>query len=489
MNDTLIDVCLAIQAAGGRALLVGGSVRDMHLGVKSKDLDVEVYGLELEELEQSLSTWGAFKKVGRRFGVLKMRIEDLDFDFSMPRTENKVGAGHKGFIPTFHKDMDPKDAARRRDYTINSMYFDPLTGELGDPYAGRHDLAEGWLRATNYASFIEDPTRVLRGMQFCGRFGLRPSAGTKAACVKMIGQHDEIAPEMVWVEWEKWARKSTKPSMGLDFLRQTGWLMHYPELCNLINCPQHPIHHPEGDVWEHTLQVVDQLAGKGVVEVLAGLCHDMGKPKTTVGGGTDVTSYGHDQEGASEAGWFLDRIGAPERIKAQVIPLVANHMFSAHHNRVSQRTVRRLAVRLEPASITQLSHVILADRMGRSNTRSTGYCMRCGKELTNPDSIERGIGPVCLAKWQIPQVLTIAQEIECENAKPKGILMGRHLLKWQYMASGPGMGNFLRFAFERQLDGAFDDLQGARLFAYNVLKADRPSSDRDDWYIWLEKNT
>jgi len=468
--NTLQQLSQQFKNAGGRALIVGGAVRDAHLGIESKDIDIEVYGLPATTVAAIAARFGPVNAAGKRFGVLKVHTDVGDIDISLPRTENKIGAGRKGFLVETDKDLTPKQAAMRRDYTMNSAYKDPLTGEVIDPFQGFDDLDAGLLRITNADTFAEDPTRVLRGMQFCGRFDLIPTTHTVDVCGLMYDHYHEIAEEMRWVEWEKWASKSTKPSQGLKFLRDTGWIWHYPALQALIGTRQDPVHHPEGTVWEHTLQVVDQLAGKGAVAVFAGLLHDVGKPQATQIVDGRIQSKGHAEAGLDQAERFLKSIGAPRHITEQVIALVANHMFD-DRGPISKRAVRRLSVRLGTANITQLSDLMLADRMGRvPYGHAASHCARCGRQLTDTDSIARGIGPVCLKIWRSEGLLERARELQCEQAQPKPILMGRHLLERNWMKPGPEMGKFLRFAYDLQLDGIFDDLDGALSVCWNVFE-------------------
>jgi tRNA nucleotidyltransferase (CCA-adding enzyme) len=442
---------------------------------------LEIYHLGADEIRRIASQFGQVNTVGTRFGILKLQTQSNQYDLGLPRRENKIGAGHRGFLVETDKDMSPLEAARRRDYTMNSIYLDPLTDETFDPFDGLNDLRSGLLRITDPQTFKEDPTRVLRGMQFCGRFDLVPTSLTVDVCSSMIGEADEIAKEMVWVEWEKWASKSTVPSQGLQFLRDIGWIWLYPELQALVETPQDPTHHPEGNVWEHTLQVVDHLAGQGIVAVLAGLCHDLGKPACTVIDGDSITSQEHEQVGAIIAKRFLRRLNAPRPIIDTVVSLVKNHMLD-ERNAVTPRAVRRLAVRLGEANIGQLSNLILADRMGRvPYGQSATHCARCGRPLTDPESIARGIGPICLSKWQSRALLNKAKELQCAHNWPRAILMGRHLLEHNWMKPGPEMGKFLRFAYDLQIQGVFDDLDGALAVCRAVFKRDGSSHIKQLW--------
>jgi len=236
----------AIVAAGGDPIKVGGCIRDELLGLESKDVDVEVFGLSAEALCIVLRRFGKVSIVGESFGVIKLTTEDEDFDFSLPRRDNKTGRGHRGFQVEVDHTMTPAEAALRRDFTINAI-GKRLDGQLVDPYGGKQDLLNGVLRAIS-EHFSEDPLRVLRGFQFASRFKLIADARTLDMCQKLICEADTLAIERIWGEWEKWALKGVLPSLGLRFLVESGWIRLYPELLNLIDVPQDPEWHPEG--WE-----------------------------------------------------------------------------------------------------------------------------------------------------------------------------------------------------------------------------------------------
>ena len=243
----------------GQAFLVGGCVRDALLGVPVKDFDVEVFGLGYEQLAGALKRRGRVDLVGRSFGVVKFTMPGgRTFDFSLPRRDSKVQSGHKGFRIEVDPGMTPADAAARRDFTINARMFDPRRDAVLDFHHGREDLDKGVLRHTSPA-FVEDPLRVLRGMQFAARFDLRPAPETVALCRRIRGAYGELAAERVREEWLKWASQSVRPSAGLRFLEATEWLGHFPEIDVLRGTPQDPEWHTEGDVFTHTCHCLDGL--------------------------------------------------------------------------------------------------------------------------------------------------------------------------------------------------------------------------------------
>jgi tRNA nucleotidyltransferase (CCA-adding enzyme) len=430
-----------------RAFLVGGSVRDWLLGIPVKDFDVEVYGLSYEELSRALGRWGRTDLVGRSFGVVKLSMPTgVVYDFSIPRRDSKVAPGHKGFEITFDPEISPREAAARRDFTINSLMYDPRGNELLDFFGGQRDLQNRILRHTSEA-FVEDPLRVLRGMQFAARFQLTAAPETVALARSIKSAFNELAPERVREEWFKWAAKSTLPSAGLRFLAATEWLDHFPEIKAMQGTPQDPEWHPEGDVFVHTCHCCDALVQlpewqqadeeTKIVLSLAVLAHDFGKAVTTEksirDGQERIVSPGHEEVGVDLAERFLQRTHAPGAIVERVGPLIRNHM--AHVMTITDRSVRRLSKRIEPETIFDLCVLMTADSMGRP---------------PRPP--------------QVPAIVTElrakAAELEVQNAAPKPILMGRHLLQLG-MSPGPQVGAIVNQAYDAQLEGKFFTLPEA----------------------------
>lgn len=440
----LKQIAQRISQEGGQAYLVGGAVRDQILGLKPKDLDVEVYGLSAKRLAEILSEFGEVKAVGESFGVLKMG----EFDFSLPRRENKVGRGHKGFQVELDPTMTPFEAAKRRDFTFNALLQDVATGKMIDYFGGEVDLICGILEATS-PHFIEDPLRVLRGMQFAARFNLEVELGTADMCVLLKEEYKDLSIKRVWEEWEKWALKGVKPSIGLEFLREVDWVYLYPEISSLISTPQSKRWHPEGDAWDHTLQAVDktvelcerEIEANRLVMVFAALCHDFGKPLVTEWDGEKYISHGHDKAGEEPTISFLTSIGAPQWLIEKVVPLVTNHMIRRRNIR-SYRAVRRLAERLQPASLQELMWIVEIDGASR-----------------HPAPPFRS--------HSIDIILTLAEEAKCKESPVPDILMGRHLIELG-MIPGPQFGVILREAREVQINGGFTDLSEALEWARRI---------------------
>lgn len=450
----------ALRAAGGRPHLAGGCVRDWLLGLDPKDFDVEVFGLDFEQLHRALAPFGPTDVVGRSFGVLKVRLAGVEYDFSLPRRESKTGAGHRGFAIAPEKELSEADAAARRDFTINSIAYDPFDGRLIDPHGGERDLRARLLRHTS-AAFVEDPLRVLRGFQFAARFDLRLAPETAALGRSIKDSFRELALERVWGEWDKWCTKSTKPSAGLAVLRETGWIHFFPEIAALDGLPQDPEWHPEGDVLVHTAHCLDALVGLAAwregdprtrrVLSLAVLAHDFGKATTTHQaerrGRVRWVSPGHEAAGAPLVESFLARLGAPLELSARVRPLVVHHL--AHHANpepMRDTTVRRLARKLEPASLDDLLAVMTSDHLGRP-------------PLVSEEALRR-----------IDELRAVARRLTLEHQAPKPLVLGRHLIALG-IKPGPHFKPALDAAFESQLDGAFYDEAGGVEWLRNWLRA------------------
>ncbi len=430
-----------------RAFLVGGCVRDAILGLPAgKDFDVEVFGLDYDVLLNALSRWGRTDLVGRSFGVVKLTTgSGHSYDFSLPRKDSKVAPGHKGFEIEIDPAIDPREAAARRDFTINSIMYDPRSREVINFFGGVEDLKNRVLRHTS-AAFVEDPLRVLRGMQFAGRFDLRAARETVELSRSIKSSFPELAVERVREEWFKWARLSASPSAGLRFLFDCGWIDHFPEIKALAGTPQDAEWHPEGDVFTHTCHCCDAMARledwrqadaeSRIVYMLAILVHDFGKPATTrkemKGGRERIVSPGHEEAGVEPTEKFLDRIGATAAIRERVVPLVRNHLF--HMQEISDRAVRRLARRLAPENIEGLCVVMTADAMGRPP-----------RPGVVPENVTR--------------LLARAHELEVKGSAPRPILQGRHLIEIGLMP-GQRFRGVLDKAFEAQLEGDFKDLAG-----------------------------
>jgi len=430
----VIAICEAVGGIGGKALLVGGSVRDRFIGQISKDFDIEVYGLEPERLEEIVSGFGKVSDVGRAFGILKISSEGgIDIDVSVPRRDSKIGEGHRGFAVKTEPNMSVEDAARRRDFTINSMAADPLTGEIFDPFNGIQDLRERRLRVTDPERFRDDPLRVLRGLQFMARFGLNLEPETARIMESMVPELKKLPKERFLEEWKKMLLKSEMPSIGLITGMALG-VFHelHPELPPLKETPQEKEWHSEGDVWIHTLMAVDEAAQiirrenlseeKSWVVMLATLAHDFGKPAVTGFEEGRLKSHGHESAGKEPAKTFLNTLGVDNLTTEKVIRIVVNHLAPATFyiseeikgEKISDGAIRRLAQRIHPATIQELVLVAEADHLGRG-------------PLSDPEMSEQlllSFGEFPAGEW----LLERARKINVENSKPADLIRGRQLI-------------------------------------------------------------
>ncbi len=410
MDAKVLIIAEHIRDAGGQAVVVGGWVRDRLLGIDSKDIDVEVFGLDLKQLKAVLRDFGAVMEVGRAFGVLKLK--GLDVDFSLPRIDSKTGPGHRGFDVETRPELDFASAALRRDLTVNSIGFDPLTDEYLDPHGGRRDLERGVLRATDPTQFADDPLRALRAAQLSARLEMPADTELLELCRELV--LDEVSPERIFEEFKKLLCKGAKPSMGLELLRDAQLLRYFPELAALVDVPQDSRWHPEGDVWTHTLMVVDEAAllrdGEDELALMFGaLCHDLGKPDVTEEHEGAIRSHGHSSQGVRHTEALLSRWRAPASLIKQVCALVEHHLAPTQMVNQSEgpKAYRRLARALEAAGVTLalLERVARADQLGRLTLEAKQRRFPAGDEF-----------------------LLQARAARVEHQAPHDLVMGRHLL-------------------------------------------------------------
>jgi tRNA nucleotidyltransferase (CCA-adding enzyme) len=450
MSGVAIEICRAVRDAGGRALIVGGWVRDRLMGVESKDVDVEVFGVPADRLRDVLAAFGSVNTVGESFTVYKV----AGIDVSLPRRESKTGRGHKGFTVSGDPSMTPDDAARRRDFTINAISWDPLTDVYVDPFDGRGDIVRRLLRAVDETTFADDSLRVLRAVQFAARFEFAVDERTRRLCRDI--PLDDLPSERVWGEIEKLLLRARRPSIGLRLALELGVIERlFPELLALVGCEQEPEWHPEGDVWVHTLLVVDEARKRiddlphpqQVALMLGAVCHDLGKPATTAFVDGRIRSLEHEEEGVAPAVRLLDRLNLHTLhgydVRHEVLGMVANHlkpgMFAKANPPVGDGAFRRLAQKVD---LELLARVAKADCEGR------------------------GGGFDCSA---MDRFLERARALGVEHAPPDPLVKGRHLLQLG-VQPGPAVGEVLREVYERQLDGTVAQFDAAFALAQQIAK-------------------
>ncbi len=364
-----------MKSIGALPILVGGCVRDSFLDIPSKDYDIEIFNIDsLEIIEKSLEKFGRVKEVGKSFGVLTLRIEEFDFDFALARTEKKVESGHTGFKVTTKANLSYEEASLRRDFTINSIGYDFFQKQFLDPHNGIKDLENKTLRHIKDETFIEDPLRVYRAVQFASRFNLELDKKTFDLCKQMVENNDleELPRERVFEEFKKLFLKSEKPSYGFELLKELGILEHFPELNSLVSCEQDKEYHPEGDVWIHTLMTLDEMTKyktddeyRDLYLFYALLCHDLGKPLCTKEIEGRITSHKHEALGVEPTISFLSKVTNEKKFIEKIIPLVKNHLapFQLYKAESSIKAVKRLSLK---CNIEDLCIVCLADCKGRT---------------------------------------------------------------------------------------------------------------------------
>ena len=480
LPEKVLTLAEIVKSDGGRAMLVGGCVRDELMGVEPKDWDLEVFGVEPGRLKDVLldfaqsndrqhpsaaggsageSDNARLKAVGEAFAVYKI---GHDLDVSIPRRERKVGRGHRGFVVEGDPDMSVEEACRRRDFTVNAILKDPLTGEIVDPFGGRGDIERKVLRHVSDDTFAEDSLRVLRAAQFAARLEFDIAPETVELC-RSIDVTD-LPKERIWGELEKLLLRARKPSIGLKWLYDLGVVDQlFPEMKTLVGVPQEQEWHPEGDVDVHTLMVADEARKliddlpyeRQVAVMLGAVAHDFGKPPTTQFFDGRWRSHSHDEAGVEPTVSFLDRLGIYTLngfdVRNQVIQLVRYHLKPGEFHKVDSKNpvgdgaFRRLARKVEP---DLLYRVAKADSLGR-----------------NPDWLppEKRFGSDA-QEWFIERV----RSLQIEKKAPEPILMGRHLIELG-LKPGPQFKQMLDAVYEMQLDGNVATLDEALIEARKFI--------------------
>jgi tRNA nucleotidyltransferase (CCA-adding enzyme) len=442
--DRARSIAIAVRSAGGRALIVGGWVRDRLLygeGHEPANVDIEVFGVPGDRLRALLEAFGNVEAVGESFQVYKIGAIDV----SLPRRDSKAGRGHRGFVVTGDPDMSIEEAARRRDFTVNAISFDPLTNEYFDPFGGRADLERRVLRVVDPATFADDSLRVLRAVQFAARLELTLDEPSAALCRQI--PLDDLPAERVWGEFEK-LLLARRPSLGFALAMNLGVVAKlFPELQALSGCPQEHEWHPEGDVWVHTLQVIDQARTRiddlprpqQLAIMLGAVAHDLGKPATTAFIDGRMRSMDHEEQGVAPAAAFLDRLNVNTidgyDVRRQVLGITAQHLKPGSWYRVRDEVgdgaFRRLAHKVD---LELLARVAKSDCEGR-----------------RPGQFD------CTAMdWFLER----ARALGVEHRPPAPILLGRHLLALG-VKPGPRVGEILKAVYDLQMDGAVTTLDEA----------------------------
>ncbi len=436
----LEDILCNLQELGARPILVGGCVRDHFLNIPVKDYDVEIFGIDsYETIENSLKKFGSVKLVGKSFGVLTLRVDKYDFDFALPRTEKKIGNTHQDFEVITDANLSFKEAAIRRDFTINAIGYDFSKKKFLDPFNGIKDLEKKLIKHIDDRTFIEDSLRVYRAVGFASRFDFKIEEKTKELCKQIIssGELEYLPKERIFEELKKLFLKSSRPSVGFELIRQLGILKYFPELNALIGCIQDKEYHPEGDVWIHTMMCLDELARiireenindeyRKLYLFYGILCHDLGKPFCTQEINGKITSHKHEVLGIEPSISFLSKLTNEKKFIEIVCTLVKNHLapFQLYLAESSLKAIKRLSLKV---NIEDLCLVCLADCLGR--------------DILDKDKCYKA------TEW----LLEKAKELEIHNEPIKALVQGRDLIALGFNPSQK-FKEILDFAFDLQLD-------------------------------------
>ena len=436
----LEDILCNLQELGARPILVGGCVRDHFLNIPVKDYDVEIFGIDsYETIENSLKKFGSVKLVGKSFGVLTLRVDKYDFDFALPRTEKKIGNTHQDFEVITNANLSFKEAAIRRDFTINAIGYDFSKKKFLDPFNGIKDLEKKLIKHIDDKTFIEDSLRVYRAVGFASRFDFKIEEKTKELCKQIIssGELEYLPKERIFEELKKLFLKSSRPSVGFELIRQLGILKYFPELNALIGCIQDKEYHPEGDVWIHTMMCLDELVKiikdeniedeyRKLYLFYGILCHDLGKPFCTQEINGKITSHKHEVLGIEPSISFLSKLTNEKKFIEIVCTLVKNHLapFQLYLAESSLKAIKRLSLKV---NIEDLCLVCLSDCLGR--------------DILDKDKCYKA------TEW----LLEKAKELEIHNEPIKALVQGRDLIALGFNPSQK-FKEILDFAFDLQLD-------------------------------------
>jgi len=330
-KDIYISKLIATKVCelGGKAYYVGGYVRDKILKKENKDIDIEIHGVTPKQLENILDNIGERIEIGESFGIYNLK--GYNIDIAMPRKESVKGVGHKDFDIFVDPYIGTYSAALRRDFTINALMEDVLSGEIIDHFGGVKDINKKVIRHVNNDSFKEDPLRVLRACQFASRFEFNISKETISICKKI--DISTLSKERIESELKKALLKAKKPSIFFEYLREMNQLDYwFKEIKDLIGVKQNPKYHAEGDVWNHTMMVLNEGAKKRnktkepYMFMLSCLVHDLGKIVSTKIIDGSIKSYGHELEGIYLVKEFIKRLTNERKVLTYTTNMTKLHM-------------------------------------------------------------------------------------------------------------------------------------------------------------------
>lgn len=467
MRPEATQIAKSLISAGATRVLVvgGGAISHIMEEPPSGDIDIEVFGLDYDQIKAVVP---GGKDVGRAFGIVKTVINGVDIDINVPRIDNSVGRGHKDFVALQDPGMSEKEAARRRDLTINTLAIDLITGQVIDEWNGRSDLQKGILRATDPSLFIQDPLRVLRVMQLLPRKGKIVDPTLMKLCTSMVGEFPFLAKERVFEEFKKLLLRAKVPSVGILFLIECGWIAHFPELANLMNCPQNPNHHPEGDVMVHSLLTVDAAAEirhlvpahQRLAFMFGALLHDVGKVPMTITKEmieenhpvyrqakkntkktTEqllLTAHGHDMAGGPLVESFFGKMTNNKKVIGLTRAIVEQHMqpYFLSSGEAKQGAYIRLHNKMRKAG----GDLLLIARQCQCDACATSEDWRTRSLSSGSPNWEHLTSQRCMDEYE---------NIEANESLAEPAVMGRDLIA-AGIKPGPSMGKLLKLALDIQ---------------------------------------
>lgn len=387
ISDLVGQIAQAVAESGGKTYFVGGLVRDILLAriqstpaaadllisltrsAQHSDVDLEIHGLTAGQVETVLGRLGSFLVKGKSFPVYGF-VGYPNLDIALARREKTTGPGHRDFYVEVAPFIGEEEASRRRDFTINAMMVNALTGELLDCYGGLDDLRQGCLRYVDRNSFSEDPLRVLRAAQLAARLQFKISEDTLDLCRGIDISH--LAAERVMGELEKALLLADHPSLFWLVLAEMDHLTYwFKELEALQDIPQNPIYHAEGDAWRHSMMVLDQAGCRRsrvknpLGFMLSALCHDFGKALTTEVVDGKIRSLRHEKEGLLPVRSFLRRLTGNKQLIRYVLNMVELHMRPnqlASQNSSTKASNKLFDLTLVPEDLVELA---ICDGLGK----------------------------------------------------------------------------------------------------------------------------
>ncbi len=369
--DWVFELASKISDAGGRLYLVGGAVRDFLMNRVPHDFDFCVTGIDIKDFQKLVPD---AKARGKCFPVFDYH----GCEFAFARQEVKRSTGHKGFEMICNKSISIIEDLKRRDITLNSIAIDVLSKEIIDPFNGKNDIDEKVIRATSDA-FVEDPLRTYRVARFASQFGFKVDNYTIELMKKTRDELDFLSPERVFVELDK-ALKAQKPSLFFDTLKKADVLdIHFKEVFDLIGVIQPEEYHPEGDAYNHTMNVIDKMSIKTHVPymIFAGLVHDLGKALTPIE--KRPSHIGHEEAGVQLVNKLCDRLKLPNKYRKAGITACEEHMRAGifYNMRIPKKV--DFIERISKSALTLDGMEILANA---DNTKDTEiYFAQIGNEM------------------------------------------------------------------------------------------------------------